>query len=459
MNMANASPVPHSLLPGHGESPRSSPVPHSLLPGHGESPRSHISPNAYRNAHFPTQPAGSGLGPPSPPADNLGDPGRDTFNVDPASTYMGTADDEAIAQQLQAEEMEESQRLNGPGLPSSKRFVGGFLVEKVKNAMRTRGPTPDTQRAADAEVQRAWGGVPPIAGPSRRRRPTYPHGYVPYDEAQQIQAGQQQQQDPPLVASPSVQFVTSNGLPISAPLPLRRGSTNRRPHRPAPPDGPPTPLSSSEESQTHGGTTAVSHSDHTHVQVFPPLDVGVLGSPILAEPRPASDYAKMSSLGSASAAGISFHTHMRRLRRWVASVNALPWIATERVTIDYIPKAARARLAHHPTQQHTFGLQRPLSSWYGTHADRMSIDLLSGESMSPSPPTAYPILPYDGQDTLSRGITIQAPAPMYTRRYPNGAGYAPFQLPEDGEPVYYVPMVQTQNAPVTFVTSSSVGHG
>jgi hypothetical protein len=119
----------------------------------------------------------------------------------------------------------------------------------------------------------------------------------------------------------------------------------------------------SETLDTHEGTTVVEH------QTLPaPM---VMGSPILIEPQPGSDYAKMDSPRRSAA---SFGSYMSRVHKFFHDLNELPWVA-DRVTIDYFPGQNKRR-------ERSISTRRPVMSWYNAHSQHQP----PSDIFSASPP-------------------------------------------------------------------------
>ncbi|KZT71999.1 hypothetical protein DAEQUDRAFT_82038 [Daedalea quercina L-15889] len=78
---------------------------------------------------------------------------------------------------------------------------------------------------------------------------------------------------------------------------------------------------------------------------FPPPVVGspAVGTPVLVEPRPTRDYAKMESPVRTAPPDDSFSAHITRIHNFLVELKNLPWVSS-RVTADYYPeKSNRAR--------------------------------------------------------------------------------------------------------------------
>lgn len=493
--------------------------------------------------------------PPEPPtAENLHHTGRQTFNIDPDVPYIEANAGEVEIAQSQSRQNDTDANSRGP-----REMVGGILggiktamASTRERARTSSGPTNPTTRPKSPPTRRDQ---PPEVDmrPTREpTTPTVPEGiYQPpgYD----ISAFQR-------LGPATVQFVTSTGVPLGPPQPVpsRQYYFGSRPddlQRSAP-----AAASDGRVADAHADedSTVVSHDEnHTHTtqnQYFVPPTIG---SPILAQPRPSSDYAKMSSPAPAPSF-MSFHAHMQRIGNFFKAVNSLPWVSEERVTVDYIPKGARKKVSGY-TRRDTYGpgssegssrassdfsnvfkrrktlsAPRPLLSWYGgtgRNSERQTVDLLSGSSSSQSPeiepfpysaqatsaadqqgtpytntttpPPGIPPFPPETlqqrqpqqpQPDLARSVGSPEPITPYNNNnnnnnqtyvndhdayvdmvdsearlasntqegsawpptYPHG--YVSYQPPMEGgmqnEAIHYIPMMQTQNVPVSYMVST-----
>jgi hypothetical protein len=166
---------------------------------------------------------------------------------------------------------------------------------------------------------------------------------------------------------------------------------------------------------------------------------GQIGSPQYVEPQPGSDYAKMDSPPRSEA---SFGSYMTRIHCFFQTINDLPWVAPDRVTVDYIP--GKARQADGPTPRRR-PARRPIISWYNSNIPQGSIDLLS-EGATNSPlvqfPEAKPATPMAGYANVGYANNIPViiscggppPPPMASRSrgmasQPQSARLHPHRVP------------------------------
>jgi hypothetical protein len=117
------------------------------------------------------------------------------------------------------------------------------------------------------------------------------------------------------------------------------------------------------------------HEHPTEDAGYPIVPADRMPSPIAAELRLSTDYAKMDS-PPASLRDVPLSAYISRLRQFLKDVYKLPWIAP-RPTVDFYPRQSGS---HAPPET----LSPP--NWYA-FLHRQSIDLLS--SGSPSPPRAF----------------------------------------------------------------------
>lgn len=138
-------------------------------------------------------------------------------------------------------------------------------------------------------------------------------------------------------------------------------------------------------SPTEDGTTAV---DHTYQPQYIAPEV-IIGSPEFVEPLPAPDYRKMAS-PSETASDVSLHSYFSRVKKFIHDINSLPWVAEDRVTVDYYPgqtkKRVREKAPYGTAPKHRSAIA---TSWYGDHyrnykpsgtLDVRELDLTAGDS-------------------------------------------------------------------------------
>ncbi|KAJ6601352.1 hypothetical protein DFH09DRAFT_560900 [Mycena vulgaris] len=160
--------------------------------------------------------------------------------------------------------------------------------------------------------------------------------------------------------------------------------------------------SSSSTSETVHATTQEHYEGTTIVNHGMVVPGEQYDSPELVEPQLGSDYAKMQSPPRSEA---SFGSYMTRLHRFFRTINDLPWIAPDRVTVDYIP--GKARLDPGAPTPRPRPARRPIISWYNTNQPQISIDLLSGSSS--------PLTEFSQAQPIAVPVSIATP----TARYPD----------------------------------------
>lgn len=230
----------------------------------------------------------------------------------------------------------------GPSQPrrkGAKAFVGGF-VSGIKHLPRLMVRTdhktlkkgaPEAYAAHDLEALPVYEEVgQPVPGPSN----------VQYVEAMEMPSGH--------VAS-SPRSIGSNDRPQQLQSPPEHHSNG---HAQAM-----TPLRSRMLSPPAHAALALP----PHIVATPPP----VGSPVLVEPRPTRDYAKMDSPVRTAPPDDSFSAHITRIHNFLVELKNLPWMSA-RVTDDYYP--AKSHRARDPKI-------KP-GSWYSTRQHH-EIDLLA----------------------------------------------------------------------------------
>ncbi|KAF8204389.1 hypothetical protein K438DRAFT_1819772 [Mycena galopus ATCC 62051] len=268
--------------------------------------------------------------------ENLNDD-RDTFNVDPTSGTL-----EAGGETYQP-----------PIAPAGRNIMGGF-VGGLRKAWQQRNrvpPEPDVAFPEPAVVHEEETQYEPIPRGEPEIQYASPAPYTPYD--------------PPLSYGGRSEAAHSPApveyTPVAADAEYPQ-SLESDPHR--------RQESSSSVSETvhattqehYEGTTAINHDMVLSDQI---------GSPEFVEPQPASDYAKMDSPPRSEA---SFGSYFTRVHRFLQTINDLPWIASDRVTVDYVP--GKVRKPQGPTLR-ARPARKPAISWYNSNIPQGSVDLLS----------------------------------------------------------------------------------
>ncbi|KAJ6623141.1 hypothetical protein B0H10DRAFT_1944140 [Mycena sp. CBHHK59/15] len=310
---------------------------------------------------------------------------RDTFNLDPTAAVL-----ESGGETYQAP-VERAGRRN---------FVGGF-VGGLRKALQ-RNPNPRDPQA------HAHGLVYPDAVVVSEAPAEEPHVYesIPRGEPE-MQYAEPAQYAPPTHESHHRQESSS--------------STSETVHA---------------TQEQYDGTTVANHE--------PILPSEQFGSPVLVEPQPGSDYAKMDSPPRSEA---SFGSYLTRVHRFFQTLNNLPWVAPERVTVDYIPGKARQPDAVRPRRA-----RRPVISWYNAHAPQNSVDLLG----SSSPSTDYqpvhaaaqsPDVVYANNIPTPSAVAAASPPPMASTTRGMASAPAPNRVPRVPVPQYDAPPAAQYDTP------------
>ncbi|THV03903.1 hypothetical protein K435DRAFT_774753 [Dendrothele bispora CBS 962.96] len=356
------------------------------------SPRVLSSRNRHSRAASATSPRHQGipsssspLGPHDPDGDlrpNVetlyNDDGND-FNVDPnAPVLSGAVGEETMKEVERQKEQEEQERKEKYAARAEagrgNRFVGGFVL-RMKNALRPRWDGNSPQRQTE---------------PPRDPYPAFPHAvYDPEPEDDGYDVGRHDRlrgQDPRDVeyhAGTDRRESEGRGLPHRSSESLGSPSETVHPttewhddgttavdHSGYPPSQypdaygaygnpvpPQIPPNMQQDPRIHQNNINPSNPDGFHPSDFPtsynmppqsnyiPANSAGLynytfGSPVLADIKPASDYAKMDIPPSTAPSDVSLNTYFSRIRQAVEHINSLPWVS-ERVTVDYYPAGIR----------------------------------------------------------------------------------------------------------------------
>ncbi|KAJ7492157.1 hypothetical protein FB451DRAFT_518878 [Mycena latifolia] len=424
---------------------------------------------------------------------------RDVFNVDPAEGVL-----EAGGETYQS-----------PVAPAGRRrFVGGFVGGLRRALGRGRGDADadvavDRFREEEAEAYREEAGGIAMPEPAVVHTDEREYAAVPAGEPVSPEKRYAASPEGRYAASPSGRYASptpagryaaSQDARNAAPSPeVRYATPTPQPQHATP--GPDAQYRDSPERERHHrqeSSSSMSETVHTTQEQYEGTTIvnhdmalaAQYASPEFVEPQLGPDYAKISPPHSEASLG----SYVSRIHRFFQTVNSLPWIAPDRVTVDYIPgKARRDQLGAGLTAR-PHGGRRAIISWYNSNIPQGSIDLLSGSSSpltefaqarpiamaSPPPPAALiaaPVARYPDvafANNMPVPMAAAGPPPMarsaasgnrprrvpvpavdeeelepgqdggayYAPRYPNG-GYVPY----DQQPA---PMAQTY-------TGSSVG--
>lgn len=248
--------------------------------------------------------------------------------------------------------------------PAGRRnFVGGF-VGGLRKAWQRNRVSPGEQQgiafphpAMVHEEETQYEPVPRAEPEMQRTSPVPDTLYMP-----PLSDGRR-------TASPEVHYATDTQYtPVAADAEYRQ-SLEREPHH--------RQESSSSVSETVHATTQ-EHYEGTTILNHDMVLADQIGSPEFVEPQPASDYAKMDSPPRSEA---SFGSYMTRLHRFFQTIHDLPWVAPDRVTVDYVPGKVRLQSQGGPTLRPR-PARKPIISWYNSNVPQGSIDLLSSGTPS-----------------------------------------------------------------------------
>ncbi|KAF5340433.1 hypothetical protein D9758_013560 [Tetrapyrgos nigripes] len=308
--------------------------------------------------------------------------GRSAFNVDPNAPVLSGAVGKETMEEIERQKgrEEEDQRetdATKAGAGGGNRFVGGFLLG-LKNTFRPRwgnnaapsprdpfpafptalyDPEPPDDEAGNEEDDRAYdhsqhdrerahhpGDVEYHAGASRRDGQHPEYGLRHRNSYQSLDSPSETEHPTTEWHDDGTTAVDHTGYNY-AQYPVNHDAHGN----PVPPLIPPpstTMLPNPENPYAYNydhnypPNFAQPQSNYLPANSNRLYDNYTVGSPILADIKPASDYAKMDIPPSTTASDVSFNTYLDRMRRAIDHVNSLPWVA-ERVTVDYYPAGIR----------------------------------------------------------------------------------------------------------------------
>ncbi|KAF8635684.1 hypothetical protein AX15_000310 [Amanita polypyramis BW_CC] len=141
--------------------------------------------------------------------------------------------------------------------------------------------------------------------------------------------------------------------------------------------------------RAHTMQAPIHHHEMTGTMSTPPTHT----SPVL---RPGSDYAKMGA-GSSDHAEEQLSRQLTKLKELARRVNDLPWVGTERITVDYYPGRPMKRpqvqprsLSHAP---------RHVRSWYSERSSLLPFTVVpEGNGQSPQSSLPHPAVPLPTAD-------------------------------------------------------------
>ena len=267
--------------------------PRKRSPAHISRPGQSLPPN---NAFSPSPSIRQLHSPVPPPPANLFEGNPDAFNVDPGVPFLATAG---------PSDADNSDKGSINELESPKRSVGGF-VTGLKKALTIKGSRRRSSRYQQEEMY-----PPPML--------IRDSGYAASDQLEPSLADQQ----PPLT--------TFSPAPPPSPQDLPSGVASEPPFN-------------------YYQTTNVHQNDPSPVTALAPPSLDSMTSAVTALVGYGPDYIKMDR-PTPPQSDVSFNTYMARFQNFLHDLAALPWMASERVTVDYYPTAnerPNKRLPHRP---------------------------------------------------------------------------------------------------------------
>ncbi|KAG1847105.1 hypothetical protein C8R48DRAFT_779312 [Suillus tomentosus] len=154
------------------------------------------------------------------------------------------------------------------------------------------------------------------------------------------------------------------------------------------------------------------------------LSTQATATPVLVEPRPAEDFAKMES-PIRPPPEESIASQMARIRRFVRDLGGLPWVSPARISSEYVPGQGNRR--RNSRQRYS----KSSKSWY-TPRNKGTLDLLSG----PSTPLSSGRIPHHVQNSPAPAPRPYVMSPstanlMFSRQLSGGRSRSPSS---DGAP-------------------------
>jgi len=154
------------------------------------------------------------------------------------------------------------------------------------------------------------------------------------------------------------------------------------------------------------------------------LSTQATATPVLVEPRPAEDFAKMES-PIRPPPEESIASQVARIRRFMRDLSGLPWISPARISSEYVPGQSDRR--RHSRQRYS----KTSKSWY-SQRNKGTLDLLSG----PSTPLSTGRIPHHVQNSPAPAPRPYVMSPstanlMFSRQLSGGRSRSPSS---DGAP-------------------------
>ncbi|KAF8148390.1 hypothetical protein B0H34DRAFT_802932 [Crassisporium funariophilum] len=284
---------------------------------------------------------------------NLYGGNTNAFNVDPGIPFLATAGPSEATFSNRGSFAESPQQEKG--------FVGGF-VTGLKRAVTRKGSVRE-----DANYRQAEEGAYPGPGDLRDS------GYAP---STRLEAPQTPFQPPRLVhedpeASLSSRTSQSTVAASETLIGDHQGKLDDKEEKPA---------------------------DASQAILSPES----MASPVSAELVYSANYVKMNSAPASDS--VSFNTYVSRMQKFIHDLATLPWIAKDRVTVDYYPaKAQRAQEPHRPViAWHSQNYSRDNNAFDPAFSDRESA---ASDTSSPYPDYQAPARTSYGEINLNAEFT------------------------------------------------------
>jgi hypothetical protein len=315
----NRRPVSKKNVEAFVPSPRFlSESPRKPTPAHISRPGQSLPPH---NAFSPSPSIRQLHSPVPPPPANLFGGNPDAFNVDPGVPFLATAG---------PSDADNSDKGSITEFESPKRSVGGF-VTGLKKALTIKGSRRRSSRYQQEEMY-----PPPML--------IRDSGYATSDQLEPSLSNQQ----PPLTTLSPAPPPSSQDLPLGV---------------------------ASEPPFNYYPATNVHQNDASTAASLAPPSLDSMASAVTALVGYGPDYIKMDR-PTPPQSDVSFNTYMARFQNFLHDLAALPWMASERVTVDYYPTANERPNKPLP--------HRPLIIWRSDeynhadyHLDSDSIDSLT----------------------------------------------------------------------------------
>lgn len=238
-------------------------------------------------------------------------------------------------------------------------------------------------------------------------------------------------------------------LSASGQLSSQRSSVRRISRTSAPTVRNPDPESDSDHS---GSSSLDATPEPPHIDITPPHDTGVHfevrsehhpgsrtgpdnmepNTPVLVEPKPAPDYARMQSPIEPPAEP-SFPSQLARIQRFFRDLGELPWVPTESITVEFVPRIRRTD-ASTPWYTPRHG---PIDLLAGGTSSTRHLAAASGQTLAPGASSATLLHP---SSSYGHGQG-QGPPPQFI--------YSMSPIPPPPPPLYMYPAYPASIQPLS----------